>query len=71
MSAVVLQDTNGSSMQVTANSTLDGVTLDADTTLLAISHGCNANMSLTVVNGLTLNSTLTLLRPGQVYSGCS
>ena len=61
--------TNGGSWTVTANSTLDGVTLDADTTLLAISHGCNANMSLTVVNGLTLNSTLTLLRPGQVYSG--
>jgi hypothetical protein len=48
---------------------LDGVTLDADTTVLAIAGACGGNLSLTVLDGLTLNGTLTLLRPGQTYSG--
>ena len=55
--------TNGAGLVVTADSVLDGVTLNADLTVPG-GAGCGYTRQLTVTNGLVLNSTLTLARYG-------
>src|ERR1039458_4112598 len=65
--ATILQSTNGSSIQVTGNSVLDGVTLNANAVVQA-GGGCSSVVLTVTTNGLTLNGTLTLQRPGN-YAG--
>ena len=55
--------TGSNTMVVVANSTLDGVTLNVPTSVQPAYDGGNCySMALTVSNGLTLNSVLTLQR---------
>jgi hypothetical protein len=65
--ATVLPSTNGVGLVVVGSSTLDGVTLNANALVQAGAYGSCASVVLTVVNGLTLNGTLTLQRPGNYW----
>ena len=58
MNATVLPGLGGEGVSVTSDSTLDGVTLDADVALT--SYTCCAHSYLRIENGLTLNSQLTM-----------
>ncbi len=66
VSAIVLQDSIGCSLQVTANSVLDGVVLNANTLIESGSQGCGS-LVLTVLDGLALNGTLMLKRVNGYY----
>ncbi|CAB5080558.1 hypothetical protein D3OALGA1CA_2637, partial [Olavius algarvensis associated proteobacterium Delta 3] len=59
----------GNPLVISAGSTLDGVVLDADVAMTAAGSSYYYTLTLTVVNGLTLNGRLTMTRSGYWDAG--